>query len=209
MAKYLTEFIGTFFLVLSITLAVITEQPLAAIAIGGTLMVMIYMGGHISGAHYNPAVSLAAMMRGALPSSDLLPYWGAQIAGGVVAALLGNFIAGGSVAIAPGADVNIIAALLVEILFTFALALVVLSVATAKKTDGNSFYGLAIGFTVVAGAIAGGGISGGAFNPAVGIGLSLGAMIAGTGGGSIWLYIVGPLIGGALASVVFSAQGQE
>ena len=209
MAKYLTEFIGTFFLVLSITLAVITEQPLAAIAIGGTLMVMIYMGGHISGAHYNPAVSLAAMMRGALPASDLIPYWGAQIAGGIVAALLGNFIAGGSVAIAPGADVNIVAALLVEILFTFALALVVLSVATAKKTDGNSFYGLAIGFTVVAGAIAGGGISGGAFNPAVGIGLSLGAMIAGTGGGSIWLYIVGPLIGGALASVVFSAQGQE
>ena len=209
MAKYLTEFVGTFFLVLSITLAVITEQPLAAIAIGGTLMVMIYMGGHISGAHYNPAVSLAAMMRGALPSSDLLPYWGSQIAGAVVAALLGNFIAGGSVAIAPGTGVNIVAALLVEILFTFALALVVLSVATAKKTDGNSFYGLAIGFTVVAGAIAGGGISGGAFNPAVGIGLSLGAMIAGTGGGSIWLYIVGPLIGGALASVVFSAQGQE
>ena len=209
MAKYLTEFIGTFFLVLSITLSVITEQPLAAIAIGGTLMVMIFMGGHISGAHYNPAVSLAAMMRGALPSSELIPYWIAQIAGGIIAALLGNFIAAGSVAIAPGADVNILAALLVEILFTFALALVVLNVATAKGTAGNSFYGLAIGFTVVAGAIAGGGISGGAFNPAVGIGLSLGAMFAGTGGAWIWLYIVGPLIGGALAAVVFGMQGNE
>lgn len=209
MEKYLTEFIGTFFLVLAVTLSVITAQPLAAIAIGGTLMVMIFMGGHISGAHYNPAVSLAAMMRGALPSSELIPYWIAQIAGGIVAALLGNFIAGGSVAIAPGADVNILAALLVEILFTFALALVVLNVATAKGTAGNSFYGLAIGFTVVAGAIAGGGISGGAFNPAVGIGLSLGAMFAGTGGSWIWLYIVGPLIGGALAATVFAMQGNE
>jgi len=209
MQKYLTEFIGTFFLVLAITLSVITEQPLAPIAIGGTLMVMIFMGGHISGGHFNPAVSLAAMMRGALPTSDLIPYWIAQTGGALVAALLGNFIAAGSVAIAPGEGVNIIAALLVEILFTFALALVVLNVATAKGTAGNSFYGLAIGFTVVAGAIAGGGISGGAFNPAVGIGLSLGAMFAGTGGAWIWLYIVGPLIGGALAAAVFAMQGNE
>lgn len=209
MAKYLTEFVGTFFLVLSITLAVITEQPLAPIAIGSTLMVMIFMGGHISGGHFNPAVSLAAMMRGALPSSELIPYWVAQTAGGIIAAFLGNFVAAGSVAIAPGADVNILAALLVEILFTFALALVVLNVATAKGTAGNSFYGLAIGFTVVAGAIAGGGISGGAFNPAVGIGLSLGAMVAGTGGAWLWLYIVGPLVGGALAAVFFGMQGNE
>ncbi len=209
MNKYLTEFIGTFFLVLSITLSVIGGAPLAAIAIGGTLMVMIFMGGHISGAHYNPAVSLAAMMRGALPSAQLIPYWIAQIAGAIVAALVGNFIAGGSVPIAPGAGVSVISALLVEILYTFALALVVLNVATANGTKGNSFYGLAIGFTVVAAAIAGGGISGGAFNPAVGIGLSVGALLAGTGGSWIWLYIVGPLIGGALAALVFNMQGNE
>jgi aquaporin Z len=209
MSKYLTEFIGTFFLVLSITLSVITGQPLAAIAIGGTLMVMIFMGGHISGAHYNPAVSLAAMIRGALPASELIPYWIAQIAGAVVAALLGNFIAGASVPISPGQDVSVISALLVEILYTFALALVVLNVATAKGTANNSFYGLAIGFTVVAAAIAGGSISGGAFNPAVGIGLSLGAIVAGTGGGSMWIYIVGPLIGGALAALVFNLQRNE
>lgn len=209
MSKYITEFIGTFFLVLSITLSVITGQDLAAIAIGGTLMVMIFMGGHISGAHYNPAVSLAAMMRGALPSAELIPYWIAQVAGAIVAALLGNFIAGGSVAIAPGENVSVISALLVEILYTFALALVVLNVATAKGTANNSFYGLAIGFTVVAAAIAGGSISGGAFNPAVGIGLSVGAMLAGTGGSSIWIYIVGPLIGGALAALVFNMQGNE
>lgn len=208
-AKLLTEFLGTFFLVLTITLAVITKQPLAALAIGGTLMVMIYMGGHISGAHYNPAVSLAAMIRGALDKSDLLPYWAAQTAGAIVAALLGNFIAGGSVAIAPGSDANVISALLVEILFTFALALTVLNVATSKKTEGNSYYGLAIGFVIVCAAIAGGGISGGAFNPAVGIGLSIGALLAGTGGGWIWLYIVGPFIGAALAAVVFKMQESE
>jgi aquaporin Z len=172
-------------------------------------MIMIFMGGHISGAHYNPAVSLAAMLRGALPARELIPYWIAQIAGGIIAAFLGNFIAGGSVAIAPGTDVNVAAALLVEIFYTFALALVVLNVATAKGTAGNSFYGLAIGFTVVAGAIAGGSISGGAFNPAVGIALSLGALADNTGGGWLWLYIVGPLLGGALAAYVFKLQGNE
>ena len=144
-----------------------------------------------------------------MPAAELLPYWIAQVAGGIVAALLGNYIASGSVAIAPGDGVGILPALLVEILFTFALALVVLNVATAKGTAGNSFYGLAIGFTIVAAAIAGGGISGGAFNPAVGIGLSLGAIFAGTGGSWIWLYIVGPLIGGALAAWVFAMQGNE
>lgn len=209
MSKYITEFIGTFFLVLSITLAVITEVPLAPLAIGGTLMAMIYMGGHISGAHYNPAVSLAAMMRGALPNSELLAYMGSQIAGATAAALIGNFIASGSVPIAPGEDINVVQALLVEIFYTFALALTVLNVATAKGTAGNSFYGLAIGFVVVCGAFAGGGISGGAFNPAVGIGLSIGALIAGTGGASFWLYIVGPFIGGILAALVFSLQGNE
>ncbi len=209
MSKYLTEFIGTFFLVLSITLAVISEQPLAAIAIGSTLMVMVFMGGHISGAHYNPAVSLAAVIRGALPAVQLLPYWVAQILGAIAAALLGNFIAGGSVAIAPGAGVGVVQALLVEIFYTFALALVVLNVATAKGTASNSFYGLAIGFTVIAAAIAGGSISGGAFNPAVGIGLSVGALLAGTGGGFMWVYIVGPLVGGALGAIIFGLQGNE
>jgi aquaporin Z len=209
MSKYLTEFIGTFFLVLSITLAVITEQPLAAIAIGGTLMVMVFMGGHISGAHYNPAVSLAAVIRGALPAAQLIPYWASQILGAVAAALLGNFIAGGSVPIAPGANVGVVQALLVEIFYTAALALVVLNVATAKGTARNSFYGLAIGFTIIAAAIAGGSISGGAFNPAVGIGLSVGALLAGTGGTFMWLYIVGPLVGGALGAIIFGLQGNE
>lgn len=209
MGKYITEFIGTFFLVLTITLAVVTAQPMAPLAIGGTLMTMVYLGGHISGAHYNPAVSLAALLRGALSISDFLPYVAVQVAAAIAAALTGNFITGGSVPIAPGPDVPLVSAFLVEMLFTFALALTVLNVATAKGTAGNSFYGLAIGFVVVCAAFAGGGISGGAFNPAVGIGLSVGALFAGTGGDMVWLYIVGPFIGGALAAVAFKLQGNE
>ena len=209
MGKYLTEFIGTFFLVLTISLCVITEQPLAPLAIGGTLMVMVFMGGHISGAHYNPAVSLAAYLRGALPGKELLPYIFVQILGGIVASILGNFIADGSVPIAPSENVSLIAAILVEFLFTFALALTVLNVATARGTKNNSFYGLAIGFMVMCGAFAGGGISGGAFNPAVGIGLSTGALLDGSGGSWVLLYIIPPIFGGALASFVFKMQGNE
>ncbi len=100
MGKYLTEFIGTFFLVLTITLCVITKQPLAPLAIGGTLTVMVFMGGHISGAHYNPAVSLAAYLRGALPGVELFPYMIVQILGGIIASIVGNFIADGAVPIA-------------------------------------------------------------------------------------------------------------
>ena len=209
MGKYLTEFIGTCFLVLTISLCVITEQPLAPLAIGGTLMVMVFMGGHISGAHYNPAVSLAAYLRGALPGKELFPYMVFQILGGIVASILGNFIADGSVPIAPGDNVSLTAAILVEFLFTFALALTVLNVATARGTKNNSFYGLAIGFMVMCGAFAGGGISGGAFNPAVGIGLSTGALLDGSGGYWVLLYIIPPIFGGALASFVFKMQGNE
>ena len=209
MGKYITEFIGTFFLVLTITLCVITKQPMAPLAIGGTLAVMVFMGGHISGGHYNPAVSVAALLRGALPASEITPYLVAQTLGGSIGALVGNFIAGGSVPIAPNPDVPLLSSILVEFLFTFALALTVLNVATAKGTENNSFYGLAIGFMVMCGAFAGGGISGGAFNPAVGVGLSIGALIEGTGGNWILLYIIVPLAGGVLASYAFKLQGNE
>ena len=75
MKNYLTEVIGTFFLVLTIGLTAIGGVAMAPLAIGSALMVMVYMGGHISGGHYNPAVSLAVMMRGKLDSKELLPYW--------------------------------------------------------------------------------------------------------------------------------------
>ena len=209
MGKYITEFIGTFFLVFTITLCVIAQQPMAPLAIGGTLAVMVFMGGHISGGHYNPAVSLAAFLRGALPGSEVLPYMISQILGAIIAAVLGNYISGGSVPLAPNPNSPLISSVLIEFLFTFALALTVLNVATAKGTQNNSFYGLAIGFTVMCGAFAGGSISGAAFNPAVGIGLSIGALLDGTGGEWMLLYIFAPLVGGAVAAYVFKIQGNE
>lgn len=206
-AVLLTEFIGTFFLVLTIGLAIASGSVLAPITIGAVLMVMVYMGGHISGAHYNPAMSLAAVMRGALPTKSFLPYVLSQLAGAVVAAYVSRVITGQTFAPAPGATSTTAAALLVEILFTFALALVVLNTAVTKKTRGNHHYGLAIGFTVMVGAAAGGGISGGAFNPAVGVGpVLVNAVFSGGSWGNLWLYLVGPFVGGALAAGVFGMQ---
>jgi aquaporin Z len=220
MNKYLTEFIGTFFLVLTVCLTVLGKVPMAPLAIGASLMVMVFMGGHVSGAHYNPAVSLAVLIRGKLSPLDFIAYLIAQFAGAIVAALAANFIMTGylidgeaaktTFALAPGAGVTVPAAVLVEALYTFALALVVLNVATAPKTEGNSFYGLAIGFTVVVGAFAGGAISGGAFNPAVGVGPSVvHMMIAKEAIPQLWIYLAGPFAGGALAAIVFKLQGSD
>ncbi len=207
MRKLLTEFVGTFFLVLTIGLAVTANSPMAPLAIGLTLMVMVYAGGHVSGAHYNPAVSIAAVMRGALPMSQLPSYVIVQIIGATAGAFVVHAITGQTFAPAPGANVSTMSALLVEVLYTFALALVVMNVAVSKKTQGNSYYGLAIGMTVASAAFAGGGISGGAFNPAVGIGPTIINAAMGTGNyASLWLYLVGPIAGAALAAVVFGIQ---
>ena len=210
MKNYLTEFIGTFFLVLTIGLTVIPGDPFAPLAIGSALMVMVYMGGHISGAHYNPAVSLAVFMRGKMEAKEMVIYWGAQIVGAFVATVVVYLCLSETFAPAPGSGSTLLGVLLVEFLFTFALALVVLNSATAKGTEGNSFYGLAIGFTVMVGAFAGGEISGGAFNPAVGVGPILMDVIAGGGSiGNIWIYLVAPLAGGAVAAYVFKFQNPD
>ncbi|HMV30833.1 MAG: aquaporin [Gemmatimonadales bacterium] len=209
MPKYLTEFLGTMFLVLTIGLTVLGGTPMAPLAIGASLMIMVYMGGHVSGGHYNPAVSLAVMLRGKLPASELAPYMVAQVLGAVVASLAVYLIMGQTFAPAPSPTASVVAALLVEILYTFALALVVLNAATSEKTSGNSFYGLAIGFTVVVAAFAGGGVSGGAFNPAVGLGPTIvHALMGGGSFSNVWLYLVGPFVGGALAAFVFKVQDQ-
>ena len=222
-AKYLTEFIGTFFLVFVICLMTTQANDntgiVAPIAIGCTLMIMVYMGGHVSGGHYNPAVTLACFLRGACSWVDVVPYWISQVAGALVAAFLSSLcMVPGEEALAiyanvgPAGDPHSLTSIgpwVVEILFTFALALVVLNTATSSGTKGNSFYGLAIGFTVVVAAFAGGGISGGAYNPAVGIGPNV---ILGTIGqqpealARLTLFIAGPMIGGALAAVVFKMQ---
>jgi aquaporin Z len=217
MKRYLTEFIGTFFLVLTVCLTVLTKVDLAPLAIGSSLMIMVYMGGHISGGHYNPAVSLAVCLRGKLSPVDFVPYLVAQVAGALAAAYFAYVVLNGvhvggqtvdrSFALAPGPGVSTLSAVLTELIYTFALALVVLNVATAKKTEGNSFYGLAIGFTIVVAAFAGGGISGGAFNPAVGTGPTLvHAWVAGGSLANWWIYLVGPFAGGILAAGVFMIQ---
>ena len=208
MRNYLTEFIGTFFLVLTVGLTVLQGVALAPLAIGASLMIMVYMGGHVSGGHYNPAVSFAVFLRGKMKSAgELGAYMLSQFLGAVAAALAVRMILGKTFAPAPGDGVSMSSALLVECLFTFALALVVLNSAASARTQGNSFYGLAIGFTVVVGAFAGGAISGGAYNPAVGLGPALVHAIVGHGSvGHAWLYLVGPALGGAAAAAVFRLQ---
>lgn len=212
MRNYLIEFIGTFFLVLVICLTGKDGgNMMAPIAIGAVLMVMVYMGGHISGAHYNPAVTLAIFIRGKINIKDSVLYMIAQILGAFAAAMLFNQIWGISIGgPRPDTSINFMKPLAIEMVFTFALVLVVLSVATSKKTAGNHYYGIAIGCTVLAAAIAGGGISGGAFNPAVGLGPILVDAFFGSCGCTpmesmkfLWLYIVGPFAGAAAAAVAF------
>jgi aquaporin Z len=148
-------------------------------------MVMVFAGGHVSGAHFNPAVTLAVFMRGRCDAKDLLPYWIAQVAAGIVAALVAIFLVGKSGT--PMEIKNVPAAFVVEFLFTFALAYVVVNCATAKGTAGNSFYGLAIGMTVMVGAFSVGAISGGAFNPAVAVGVAVMQLVKFS---DIWIHIV-------------------
>jgi aquaporin Z len=210
MREYLTETIGTFFLVLTVGLTVMGGSPMAPLAIGASLMIMVYMGGHISGGHYNPAVTLAVAMRGKLPMKQVVPYWISQLVGATLAALAAYCIMNRTFAPALGPGVTTMEALAVEFLYTFALCIVVLHTATSSKTQGNSYYGLAIGFTIVVAAFAGGGVSGGAFNPAVGTGPTLIYTILGHGTmKELWIYWVGPLLGGAAAAIVFKMQGGD
>jgi aquaporin Z len=211
MRNYLTEFIGTFFLVFTVGLTVLDGTPLAPLAIGSCLMVMVYMGGHVSGGHYNPAVSLAVLLRGKMSSvAEFVGYVASQLAGALAAALMVYGILGKTFAPTPAPTASVLGALMIELLFTFALALVVLNSAASAKTHGNSFYGLAIGFTIVVAAFAGGPISGGAFNPAVGFGpIVVNALVGGGSLADLWLYIVGPLAGGALGAGVFGLQERE
>ena len=200
--KLIVEAIGTFFLVMTIGMVVIEPGAgaMAPLAIGSVLMVMVYAGGHISGAHYNPAVSLAVMLRGKATATEMVTYWVAQIVGAVLAALVVGSLKETAqiVATIPPTTPSLIA----EFVITFALAYVVLNVATTKGTEGNSYYGLAIGFTVLAGAYAVGGISGGAFNPAVAVGVIVMGLVD---AGSIWIYLVANFAGAAAAAILFRA----
>jgi len=206
MKNYLVELIGTFFLVFVIGLSVIapgagTNAPLA---IGLTLMVMVYAGGPISGGHYNPAVTLAVYLRGKCPGSNVLGYWASQIVGAAAAAELVLITRAGSVI--KSMPVVPTPAFIVEFLFTFALAYVVLNVATSRKSEGNSYFGLAIGSTVIAGALAVGPISGAAFNPAVAVGVAVMGLSVSS---QLWLFFVANFLGGAAAALVYRAVNPD
>ncbi|MFZ1073559.1 MAG: aquaporin [Verrucomicrobiia bacterium] len=200
MQKYLTEFIGTFFLVLTVGMTVIDPGAgsLAPLAIGSALMIMVYAGGHVSGGHYNPAVTTAVWLRGRCPASDVPGYMISQLLGGSAAALLVIYLKGNPL-VAPK-EISVFPALTAELVGTFALAYVVLNVATAKATSGNSYYGLAIGFTVTVMAFALGGISGGAFNPAVAVGITVMHLAKAT---DLWVFLAANFAAGALAAFVF------
>lgn len=200
MNKYITEFIGTFFLVLTIGCSVVIGGAgvIAPLAIGSALMVMIYAGGHISGGHYNPAVTLGVWVRARCASRDVIFYWVAQLIGAALAAAALNYLKGD--ASAKPMLLKTGPALLAEFLFTFALVYVVLNSATSKDTAGNSYYGLAIGFTVMTGAFAVGSISSAAFNPAVALGISIMGLSAWS---NLWIYILANLAGGLCAGLTF------
>jgi aquaporin Z len=201
--KYAVEAIGTFFLVFTVAASGFVHSAFTPLAAGATLMVMVYAGGHISGGHYNPAVTLAALWRGRIGLADAVAYWIAQFAAGVIAGVVARAVVNPAAvtALHPSGHA-LTATAVVEFLFTFALCWVMLNVATSKDNPNNAFYGLAIGFTVLAGAFAVGGISGGAFNPAVSLGAATGGLFAWS---TLWVYIVVQAVAGTAAGLAFLA----
>jgi len=204
-AKLVSEFIGTFFLVLTVGLNVIGKSNAPVFSIAASLMVMIFALGRVSGAHFNPAVTLALMMRGEISARDSLYYWLVQMLGGAAGATMYTIIERGKTfPLAIGAGFNWIHVAVAEILFTFLLCYVVLAVCTTKKTKPKTqFFGLAIGSCVTAGGIAIGSISGGVLNPAVAFGVSLTSLF---GGGTFWYcipYGFLEILGGSFAAAIF------
>jgi len=208
--KALAEFMGTYLLVHAIIFSVNFEQSLAPLAIGSTLMVCIYAWGHVSGAHYNPAVSTGFFVAGKIGVVQWLVYVITQLVAGVVSAFV-------AISLCLYQDVSKLpkifylsgkGAFYTEFLWTFLLASVVLNTAgtSSPSYQNNSFFGLAIGFTVVAGAIAVGNFSGGAFNPAVATGLNVGLLElkAYSFNPSPWIAaVLFEFLGGFIAGVIF------
>lgn len=201
MKKYLIEFIGTFFLALTVGCTVLIGggTAFAPIAIGFALMVMVYAGGYISGGHYNPAVSLGALIRGVLSPKDIVPYVISQFLGAALAALVViQFVQ--TVRPVPVNSFHMANLILAEFLFTFALVFVVLNTATSKETTGNSYFGLAIGSTVTVGALAVGAICAAAFNPAVALAVGILHLVTWK---IVFVTMGANLLGGIVAAIVY------
>lgn len=205
--KDTVEAIGAFFLVFTVAVSGLSHSTFTPLAAGAVLMVMVYAGGHISGGHYNPAVTMAALVRRRIGLADAIQYWIVQLVAGVVAGLVARAVVDpATVTTLHPSGRALGATAVVELLFTFALCYVVLNVATSKDQPVNSYYGLAIGFTVLAGAFAVGGISGAAFNPAVSLGAAVSGLFAWS---TLWVYIVVQAIAGIAAGLVFRALNPD
>lgn len=206
-SKLIAEFIGTFFLALTICTAAVhgSAGDYAPFAIAATLMVMIYAVGHISGAHFNPAVTVAVWLRGACEKSDVVPYISVQALAGVLAAIVSQEILLAEPSVT-AIDMDATNALAAEFLYTFALVYVILNVATSDATQGNGYYGAAISFVVLAGALTVGGISWGSFNPAVSGALLVSGAIDLS---DLWIHLVPQFLAGVLAVQAFNSSLQE
>lgn len=202
--KLIAEFIGTFFLALTICTAAVhgSAGEYAPFAIASTLMVMIYGLGHVSGAHFNPAVTVGIWMRGACENDEVAPYIAAQVIAGAAAALVSANVLFTEADVS-ALEMELVPALGAEFLYTFALVFVILNVATSEATAGNGYYGAAIAFVVLAGALTVGGISGGSFNPAVTGALFTSGVIEVT---DLWIHLVPQFVAGALAAVTFKSM---
>jgi aquaporin Z len=204
--KYLAEFIGTFFLVLTVCMTTFSKvsADLQPLAIGATLLALIYSLGHISAAQFNPAVSVAFYLRGKINAKDLGFYMVAQILGAIVAAFTVQVLISGKPPVAPfSAPPQYFAvgqAILAEVIGSFAMVFVILNVATAKALEGNSFYGLAIAFVVTGMIYTLGSVSGSVFNPAVALAMCLAQL---SNWAVIWIYLVGSFGGAVLAAFVY------
>ncbi len=206
MKQYLTEFIGAFFWVLILGLSVSAEYPhLTALALGATVMALVYMGHSISGAHYNPAITLAVWIRGGIKPAQAGIYLGVHLLAALAAVSLTYVLvqdASFVYILGQAGSASMVQALLVELFLTFLLCLVYLNVCTGKESVGNSYYGLAVGGVLTGCFYVGHHLSGGAFNPALGVMPNLLA----ANWAPIWIYVAGPFLGAALAGGVYRVQ---
>ncbi len=203
MKKYVAEFIGTFFLVLVLVLVTNNGMgALAPLAIGGAMAAMAYTARLISGAHFNPAVSLALLLQGKLSRFDFPYYVVAQLLAAVMAALLAAFLLSSMGPSPEPRSHDALPALLAEFFGAFALIYVVLNVTAAQSVEDQSHYPLATGISLMTVTYALGGISGGVFNPAVAVGMAVSHLL---GWEDLWMYLLGTLLAAAAATSVFQA----
>lgn len=211
MRSYLAELLGAFFLVFTVLSTSAVAPVIAAAAVGGVLTACVWIGAQVSGAHFNPAVTLAVYLRGGLSLLDLWSYWAAQLAGALIASMLALAIpfSGGDLDVSGRSTV--VPALVVEFLFTFALVSVVLAFSaspgpksrdrTTSRPERYVVYGVAVGVVVLAGMLTVSAVSGAAFNPAVAFGLAVDGEFAWA---AIWVYVSAELVAGAAAAAFVS-----